>query len=65
MRDQFTVHFSSAAKRAITDVAQEMERPVEQSSQKMESLNQQQAQLLAQQPTLPTQDDPSRRPHMM
>jgi hypothetical protein len=49
-----------AARRAITDVGQAIERPVEQTLQKLEALNQQQAQLLSQQPSTPTQDDPGR-----
>jgi hypothetical protein len=47
-----------AAKRAITDVGQAIERPVEQSLQKLDTLNQQQAQALTQTPNNPTQDDP-------
>ena len=46
------------AKRAITDVGQAIERPVEQSLQKLDTLNQQQAQALTQTPNNPTQDDP-------
>ena len=52
-----------AARRAITDVGQAIERPVEHSLQKFDALNQQQAQSLSQQPTPPTQDDPARGPH--
>ncbi len=49
-----------AARRAVTDVAQAVERPVEQSLQKMDALTQQQTQLLAQQQHQPTQDEPVR-----
>ena len=49
-----------AARRSITDVGQAIDRPVEQSLQKLDALNQQQAQSLSQQPTPPTQDDPGR-----
>jgi hypothetical protein len=47
-----------AAKRTITDVGQAIERPVEQSLQKLDVLSQQQAQALAQRQNNPTQDDP-------
>lgn len=57
--------YDPAAKRAITDVAQAVERPVEQSLQKLDGLNQQQTQLLAQQQNQPIQDDPSRGPRTM
>lgn len=57
--------YDPAAKRAITDVAQAVERPVEQSLHKLDSLNQQQTQLLAQQQNQPIQDDPSRGPRTM
>lgn len=53
-----------AARRSITDVGQAIERPVEQSLQKLDALNQQQAQALSQQPSPPTQDDPGRGPRM-
>lgn len=45
-----------AAKRSITDVAQAIERPVEQSLQKVDALAQQQT--LTPTPNNPTQDDP-------
>lgn len=57
--------YDPAAKRAITDVPEAVERPVELSLQKVETLNQQQAQILAQQQNSPTQDDPSRGPRTM
>ena len=47
-----------AARRSMTDVAQAVERPLEQSQQKLEAVNQQQAQILAQAQNNPTQDDP-------
>lgn len=47
-----------AARRAMTDVAQAIDRPVEQSLQKVDILAQQQAQMLAQAQNNPTQDDP-------
>jgi predicted ABC-type ATPase len=47
-----------AARRAMTDVAQAVDRPVEQSLQKVDALAQQQAQILAQAQNNPTQDDP-------
>ncbi len=47
-----------AARRAMTDVAQAIDRPVEQSLQKVDILAQQQAQVLAQAQNNPTQDDP-------
>ena len=47
-----------AARRSMTDVAQAVERPLEQSQQKLEAVNQQQAQILAQGQNNPTQDDP-------
>jgi hypothetical protein len=47
-----------AARRAMTDVAQAVDRPVEQSLQKVDTLAQQQAQMLAQAQNNPTQDDP-------
>jgi hypothetical protein len=46
-----------AARRSMTDVAQAVERPVEQSLQKVDTLTQQQAHLLAQSQNSPTQDD--------
>lgn len=49
-----------AARRSTTDVAQAIERPVEQSLQRLDAINQQQAQQLLQQQTPPTQDDPGR-----
>lgn len=51
--------YDPSAKRAVTEVAPAVGIPVEQSAQRIEALNQQQAQLLAQQPTAPTQDGPS------
>ncbi len=47
-----------AARRSMTDVAQAIDRPVEQSLQKVDVLSQQQAQMLAQAQNNPTQDDP-------
>ena len=47
-----------AARRSMTDVAQAVDRPVEQSLQKVDTLAQQQAQVLAQVQNNPTQDDP-------
>ena len=41
----------------MTDVAQAVERPVQQSLQKLDVLNQQQAQIQTQTQTSPTQDD--------
>lgn len=49
-----------AARRSMTDVAQAVDRSVEQSLQKVDAMNQQQAQTLSQQPSPPTQDDPGR-----
>ena len=46
-----------AARRAVTDVAQAVERPVDQSLQKVDALTQQQTQLLAQQQNQPTQEE--------
>ena len=46
-----------AARRSVTDVAQAIERPVEQSLQKVDTLTQQQVQQLAQQQNQPTQDE--------
>lgn len=46
-----------AARRSMTDVAQAVDRPVEQSLQKVDTLAQQQAQMLAQAQNNPTQDD--------
>ncbi len=46
-----------AARRAMTDVAQAIDRPVEQSLQKVDVLAQQQAQVLARAQNNPTQDD--------
>ena len=42
----------------MTDVAQAVDRPVEQSLQKVDTLAQQQAQMLAQAQNNPMQDDP-------
>jgi len=50
-----------AARRSMTDVAQAVDRPVEQSLQKVDTLAQQQAQMLAQAPNNPTQDDPGQK----
>jgi hypothetical protein len=47
-----------AARRSMTDVAQAVDRPVEQSLQKVDTLAQQQTQMLAQAQNNPTQDDP-------
>ena len=47
-----------AARRSVTDVAQAVERPVEQSLQKVDTLAQQQAQASVQAQNNPTQDDP-------
>lgn len=49
-----------AARRSVTDVAQAIDRPVEQSLQKVDVLAQQQAQVLAHQQSQPVQDEPSR-----
>ena len=49
----------------MTDVAQAIERPVEQSLQKVDALVQQQAQVLAQQQNQPVQDEPSRMHRMV
>jgi hypothetical protein len=49
-----------AARRSITDVAQAIDRPVEQSLQKADALARQQPQVLAQQQNQPVQDEPSR-----
>ena len=46
-----------AARRSMTDVAQAVDRPVEQSLQKVDTLAQQQTQMLAQAQNNPTQDD--------
>ena len=53
-----------AARRSMTDVAQAVERPLEQSQQKLDAVNQQQAQALAQQQEQPTPDGPGRGPRM-
>jgi hypothetical protein len=62
---QGTDPYAPAAKRAVTDVAQAVERPVEQSLQRVETLNRQQTLALAQQQNHPTQDGPSHGPRMM
>ena len=49
-----------AARRSVTDVTQAIERPVEQSLQKLDAMNQQQAQGLSQTPNAPQQDEPAR-----
>ena len=54
-----------AARRSVTDVAQAVERPVEQSLQKMDALTQQQTQLPAQQQNQPTQDESVRTQRMV
>lgn len=46
-----------AARRSLTDVAQVVELPVEQSLQKVDAFTQQQTQLLAQQQNQPTQEE--------
>lgn len=53
-----------AARRSMTDVAKAVERPLEQSQQKLDAVNQQQAQALAQQQEQPTPDGPGRGPRM-
>jgi len=52
------------ARRSMTDVAQAVERPMEQSLQKVDTLAQQQAQLLSQQHNQPTQGEPVRSQRM-
>ncbi len=54
-----------AARRSMTDVAQAIDRPVENSLQRVDALAQQQAQTLAQQADQPTQDQASRAPRMV
>jgi predicted ABC-type ATPase len=54
-----------AARRSVTDVAQAIDRPVEQSLQKVDALAQQQAQVLAQQQSQSVQDEPSRMHRMV
>ena len=49
-----------AARRSVTDVAHAVERPVEQSLHRVDTLAQQRAQVLAQQQNQPTQDEPAR-----
>ena len=49
-----------AARRSVTDVAQAVERPVEQSLHKVDTLTQQQAQVLVQQQNQLTQGEPVR-----
>lgn len=49
-----------AARRSMTDVAQAVDRPVEQSLQKVESLAQEQSLALAQQQSQPMQDEAAR-----
>lgn len=53
-----------AARRSMTDVAQAIDRPVEQSLQKVDTLAQQQTQVLAQQQNQTTQDEPARAQRM-
>jgi len=53
-----------AARRSVTDVAQAVDRPVEQSLQKVDTLAQQQTQVLAQQQNQTTQDEPARAQRM-
>ncbi len=52
------------ARRSMTDVAQAVERSMEQSLQKVDTLAQQQAQLLSQQQNQPKQDEPARSQRM-
>lgn len=54
-----------AARRSVTDVAQAVERPLEQSQQKIDAVNQQQAQALVQQQDQPTPDNPGRGPRTL
>lgn len=54
-----------AARRCVTDVAQAVERPVDQSLQKVDAFTQQQTQLLAQQQNQPTQDEHVRAQRMV
>jgi hypothetical protein len=54
-----------AARRAATDVAQAVERPVEQSLQRADALAQQQAQVLAQVTNQPVQDEANRASRMV
>ncbi len=53
-----------AARRSMTDVAHAVDRPVEQSLQKVDTLAQQQAQVLTQQQNQTTQDEPGRSQRM-
>ena len=54
-----------AARRSITDVAQAVDRSVEQSLQKIDTLAQKQAQVLAQAQNNSTQDNPTTKgPHL-
>ena len=53
-----------AARRSMTDVAQAIDRPVEQSLQKVDTLAQQQTQVLARQQNQTTQDEPARAQRM-
>ncbi len=52
--------YAPEAKRAVTMLADAAQRPVEESLQRVNTLNQQQTLALAQQPASPTLDDPSR-----
>lgn len=54
-----------AARRSITDVAQAVERSLEQAQQKLDAVNQQQAQALAQQQDQPTPDNLGRGPRTL
>jgi hypothetical protein len=54
-----------AARRSMTDVVQAVDRPVEQSLQKVDALTQQQAQAFAQPQNQWTQDEPSRMHKMV
>lgn len=54
-----------AARRAVTDVAQAVERPVEQSLQRVDALAQQQARVLPQPSNQPMQDEANRAPRMV
>jgi hypothetical protein len=52
--------FDPAARRSITDVAQAVDRPIEQSLRNVDTLAQQQAQTIAAPPMQQAQDEPSR-----
>ena len=57
--------YAPEAKRAVTMLADAAQRPVEESLQRVNTLNEQQTLALAQQPASPTLDDPSRGPKIM